>query len=120
MNTVLFYIFIKFSNILVFTIVCNKIRPRLMNVLNLGIISLCWSLDVKNPFLSPQLKKFGKIQFSSLSCRGALFMAWLFGFEQHLIFQRAEFKKPVSYSFRQELAHSQLKPTKVGLILYWA
>ena len=52
MNTVLFYIFIEFLNILVFTIVCSKIRPRLMNVLNLGIISLCWSLDVMNPFLS--------------------------------------------------------------------
>ena len=72
-NTFLFYVFIEF---LVFTIVCNIIRPRLMNVLNLGIISLCWSLDVMNPFLSPQLKKFGKIQFSSLSCRWALFTAW--------------------------------------------
>ena len=32
--------------------VCNITRPRLMNVLNLDIFSLCWSLDVMNPFLS--------------------------------------------------------------------
>ena len=98
MSTVLFYIFIKFSNILVFTIVCNIIRPRLMNVLNLGIISLCWSLDVMNPFLSPQLKKFWKIQLKSKLSLGIIY-GLAFGFKQHLIFQRAEFRKPVLYSF---------------------
>ena len=95
MNTVLFYIFIEFSNILVFTIVCNKIRPRLMNVLNLGIISLCWSLDVMNPFLSN--KNLRKIQLKSKLSLGLIY-GLAFGFKQHLIFQRAEFKKLVLYS----------------------
>ena len=44
-----------------------------MNVLNLGIISLCWSLDVMNPFLSPQLKKFGKIQLKSKLSLGIIY-----------------------------------------------
>ena len=105
MNTVLFYIFIEFSNILVFTIVCNKIRPRLMNVLKLGIISLCWSLDVMNPFLSPQLKKFGKIQLKSKLLLGIIY-GLAFGFKQHLIFQRAEFKKLVLYSQGHNLIRS--------------
>ena len=69
-----------------------------MNVLNLGIISLCWSLDVMNPFLSPQLEKFGKIQLKSKLSLGLIY-GLAFGFKQHLIFQRAEFKKLVSYSF---------------------
>ena len=68
-----------------------------MNVLNLGIISLCWSLDVMNPFLSPQLKKFGKIQLKSKLSLGLIY-GLAFGFKQHLIFQRAEFKKLVLYS----------------------
>ena len=62
-----------------------------MNVLNLGIISLCWSLDVMNPFLSPQLKKFGKIQLKSNLSLGIIY-GLAFGFKQHLTFQRAESK----------------------------
>ena len=55
-----------------------------MNVLNLGIISLCWSLDVMNPFLSPQLKKFGKIQLKSKLSLGLIY-GLAFGFKQHLM-----------------------------------
>ena len=64
-----------------------------MNVLNLGIISLCWSLDV----MSPQLKKFGKIQLKSKLSLGIIY-GLAFGFKLHLIFQRAEFKKLVLYA----------------------
>ena len=62
-----------------------------MNVLNLGIISLYWSLDVMNLFLSPQLKKFGKIQLKSKLSLGLIY-GLAFGFKKHLIFQKAEFK----------------------------
>ena len=80
--------------------------------------------DLKNS------KKYG----SGLSCRWALFAASAFGFKMHLIFHRAEFKKPIKYSIwrifivgicairvlmRTRLnvkPNSPLKPTKVGFI----
>ena len=59
-----------------------------MNVLNLGIFSLCWNESIPEP----AIKKFGKIQLKSKLSLGFIY-GLAFGFKQHLIFQRVEFKK---------------------------